>query len=392
MTIKKILLLTSIFFLSCSREYIKPLNVKRNFSGSLWVVRHEIATPEKIDLLLKSIKNTDIKNLFVQVRGRGDSYYKSEYEPGAYEVPENFDPLGYILSKTVNSDIKIHAWVNVSFVLNPGDYPPHPEHILFKHPEWITYDHRGRSMAEYTKKELKENLAEGYFVDPALPEVKQFIVNIVNDILLKYKVDGIHLDYVRYPYSGYNSYYKRHLSDFGYNPEARKAFKKIYGVDPLKINRFGNSKVKKQFDQFRRDQVTGIVKMVNKAVKQKDGKLILSVAAMPRYDRGKVVYFQDWPLWLEKKYIDLACVMSYTTRESIYKSYIDYALKTEEPGKIFMGVQVNKKTPANLAHNQIKMSYEDGFRGYIIFSFKHEKKYLDKIGESMIYEDPQFKY
>jgi len=392
MTIKKILLLSSIFFLSCSREYIKPLNVKRNFSGSLWIVRHEIATPAKIDTLVKSIQNTDIKNLFIQVRGRGDSYYDSAYEPKAYDVPENFDPLKYLISKFEKSDIKIHAWVNVSFVLNPGDYPPNPDHILFKHPEWITYDSTGRSMAEYTELELKENLVEGYFVDPALPEVKQFMVNIVNDILSKYKVDGIHLDYIRYPYSGYNEYYNKHLSDFGYNPVARKAFKKRYGVDPLKFKSNTHSKLKEQFDQFRRDQITEIVKKINAAVKNKDERLILSVAAMPRYDRGKIVYFQDWPLWLEKKYIDLACVMSYTSQDSIFKNYISYALKTEEPDKIFMGVQVNKKMPAKLAHNQIRMSYDEGFRGYILFNFKHEKKYLEKVNDSIIYEEPFYRY
>jgi len=387
MTIKKILLLTSIFFLSCSREYIKPLNVKRNFSGSLWVVRHEIATPEKIDILLKSIKNTEIRNLFVQVRGRGDSYYISGYEPRAYDVPENFDPLQYLIIKCKDKDIKIHAWVNVSFVLDPENYPPHPEHILFKHPEWITYDYKGRSMAEYTSGEMKKNLLEGYFLDPSIPGVKKYICSIIADILSRYDVDGIHLDYIRYPYSGYNRYYKKHLSDFGYNPQARKIFKNKYGIDPLKINRFKNSRIKRKFDQFRRDQITETVRMINKEIKLKDSSLILSAAVMPRPDIGRDVYFQDWPLWLEKDYIDIACVMSYTASNSTYQKYINQSLLTENPGKIFMGIRVKDKTTVKKAYEQISMSYHEGFRGYIIFSFRHDKKYLEKVNNLINYED-----
>lgn len=390
MTIKKILLLTSIFFLSCSKEYIKPLNVKRNFSGSLWVVRHEISSPEKIDTLLKTIKDTEIKNLFVQVRGRGDSYYSSAYEPRAYDVPENFDPLRYILEKTGSRDIKIHAWVNVSFVLDQGNFPPHPDHILFRHPEWITYDYKGRSMAEYTPLEMKKNLLEGYFLDPAVPEVKKYMCTIVNDLLNRYNVAGVHLDFIRYPYSGYNRYYKKHLSDFGYNPYARKAFKKRYGVDPIRINRMKDSKLKKKFDQFRRDQVTELVRMINNEIKQKNSSLILSAAVMPRPDIGRDVYFQDWSLWLEKGYIDIACVMSYTSANSTYQNYITHSLMTEKPDKIFMGVRVSEKTPLKKAHEQISMLYNEGFRGYIIFSFRHDKHYLQKINNYINYEDELF--
>lgn len=390
MTIKKLLLLTSIFFLSCSKEYIKPLNVKRNFSGSLWVVRHEIATPEKIDSLIKSINNTDIKNLFVQVRGRGDSYYDSSYEPRAYDVPENFDPLKYLLEKIKNRNIRVHAWINVSFVLAPGNYPPHPEHILFRHPEWITYDYRGRSMAEYTPAELKKNLLEGYFLDPSVPEVKAYIRDIAADILSKYNVDGLHLDFIRYPYSGFNRYHNRHLSDFGYHPYARKIFKGKHGIDPLKIDRMKNSKIKQKFDQYRRDQITEIVRMINNEVKQKDTSLIFSAAVMPRPDIGRDVYFQDWPLWLDKGYIDIACVMSYTASNSTYQNYMTHSLMTEKPERIIMGVQVNSKTPVRKAHEQITMSYNEGFRGYIIFSFRHDKVYLKKISNFINYEDEIF--
>jgi len=85
-----ITLISALLFIimsSCSREQLKSINVKRNFAGSLWVVRHNIATSGQIDELLKTAKSTGIKNLFVQVRGRGDAYYSSSIEPAAFDVP-----------------------------------------------------------------------------------------------------------------------------------------------------------------------------------------------------------------------------------------------------------------------------------------------------------------
>ncbi len=370
---------------SCSREQIKPLNVKRNFSGSLWIVRNAIATEDKVDDLLEMIEGSDVKNLFVQVRGRGDAYYNSGIEPKGFDVEKDFDPLSYIISRTRNTDIRIHAWVNVSFVMNAADYPGNPEHILRKHPEWVTYDYKGRPMTDYSVKELEENLAEGFFLDPAIPGVKQYTCSVIQDILDHYDVDGIHLDYIRYPYSGYNTYHKKLMSDFGYNPIAREIFAKKYGFDPITIDREKDSKNKQLFDQFRSDQLTEIVSSIHRIVKQKDPSITVSAAVMPRYDIGRKVYFQDWTSWLDMGYLDLVCVMSYTGSSKTYAEYLDYAVKTGNINRIFMGIMVKEKTSMDTIAEQVKASYNAGMRGYILFSFEHNGDYIERISKIIEY-------
>lgn len=396
MTIKKIFILSLTFtcpvLFSCSREYIKPIHVKRNFSGALWVVRHNISTPEKIDRLYSIIKDTDIKHIFVQVRGRGDSYYKSELEPRAKDVPGNFDPLNYLIEKTRKSDIKIHAWINIFFVMNHGDFPPKSNHLLARYPYWVTCDFKGRSMTDYSKKELDDNLLEGYFIDPAIPEFREFMTEVINDILNKYPVDGIHLDYIRYPYSGYNPYKKKLLSDFGYNPLARKIFKRKYGLDPININRLGNSSAKKLFDKFRTEQVSEMVKNIHRVVKSINKNLILSAAVMPRYDMGKKVYFQDWPLWLKNNYIDMACIMSYTASSYNFKNFVKYADDTDNNDRIFMGIRVWEKTSLKSALEQINISYQNGMRGFVIFSFQHNGSFINKLDELIDYDRNIYRY
>jgi uncharacterized lipoprotein YddW (UPF0748 family) len=396
MILKKIVIFCAVSICvipaSCSREYIQHISVKRNFSGALWVVRHNISTPEKIDKLYNLINNTDIKHIFVQVRGRGDSYYHSEFEPPAFDVPRNFDPLKYLIEKTRKSDIKIHAWVNIFFVRNGSNNPPEENHILAKNPDWVTYDHSGRPMTDYSIKELDENLLEGYFLDPAIPAVRDYTVEIINDILNKYPVDGIHLDYIRYPYSGYNEYHKKYMSDFGYNPLSRKIFKKKYGIDPININRFNDTGYKRLFDKFREEQVSVTVKRIHNTIRSKGKNIILSAAVMPRYDIGKKVYFQDWPLWMKKNYIDMACIMSYTSDIHNFNNYIKYAGETDNNDRILMGIRVKEKTSLKKAREQIYASYQTGMRGYIIFSFQHNKSFINELDGLIDYERYIYKY
>ncbi|MCK7484412.1 MAG: family 10 glycosylhydrolase [Bacillus subtilis] len=41
----------------------------------------------------------------------------------------------------------------------------------------------------------------GYFLDPANPQVQQYLLNILAEIANNYEVDGINIDYIRYPAS-----------------------------------------------------------------------------------------------------------------------------------------------------------------------------------------------
>ena len=370
---------------SCGGEQVKHLDIKRNFTGSLWIVRNSISTPGKIDQLLDMIKDSNIKNLFVQVRGRGDAYYNSGIEPAGYDVQKGFDPLSYLISRTRSTDIRIHAWVNISFAMNAKDYPGNPEHVLAKHPDWVTYDYTGRPMTDYSEKDLEQNLLEGYFLDPAIPEVREYYCRIIKDIISRYDIDGIHLDYIRYPFSGYSVKYKRFMSDFGYNPAARKIFRKKYGIDPVKIDRKNRSKTKAAFDGFRTDQITAIVKDISAITKTKDKSIIVSAAVSPRIDISSNAYFQDWPLWLKKGYIDIACIMSYTENAGTFTGYIDSAVKLADKEKIFMGIMVKKETPIKTVIDEIASAYTTGTAGYIVFSFEHDKKYLSKMNDLIEY-------
>ncbi len=394
MTGKILAAFTAAFLLilsACARD-IKPLEVNRGFYGALWVVRDSIATPSKVRDLVDIIEDSEITQVFVQVRGRGDAYYSSDIEPSGKGVKKGFDPLAYLIEKTSSLNVRIHAWVNVSYVLDIEDYPPTEGHVVARYPKWITYDHEGRPITEYTRKEMQDNLVEGIFLDPGLPEVREYTASVVRDIVTRYRVDGVHLDFIRYPYSGYNAYYKKDLSDFGYNPGAVKLFINRYGYDPTSRRRGGDKSEMENFDEFRRENVTDMVRRIRSAVKSVDPELVLSAAVMPRYSAGRKVYFQDWPAWLDEGIIDMACVMSYTGSMAEYEEFIEAARSTGRSRRIIMGVRVKEATELKTVIRQISAAYSAGMRGYIIFSFEHDENMLENIVELIKYRRDVYKY
>ncbi|MCB0376214.1 MAG: hypothetical protein KDD04_09875, partial [Sinomicrobium sp.] len=81
----------------------------------LWIVRHNMNSPETIERFLKFAEAYRFTDLFVQVRGRGDAYYESRFEPTAEGVNPGFDPLSYLLLRNEQYRFRIHAWVNIFY-------------------------------------------------------------------------------------------------------------------------------------------------------------------------------------------------------------------------------------------------------------------------------------
>ncbi len=289
------------------------LGVSMAFSElGVWVVRDMITSPASLVEIVDKAAELGVERLYVQVVGRADAFYDSKILPRSEmlsQAPEDFDPLAEILSLAKKRGMKISAWMNVFYVCSFSRKPLSPIHVVNAHPEWVTYDDRGYSMLDYTK--ALSLAVPGIFLDPGLDEVKEFVVEIAEEIASKYDVDEIHLDYIRYPYR-----------TFGYNPTVMKRYRKWI----RKAMREGKIKdMSDAFDDFRRDQVSKTVEMIYKVVK-KYGKN-LSAAVYAYYDSAYNDHFQDWLTWIEKGYLDYAVMMAYDPSVETVKSYIEYSKK-----------------------------------------------------------------
>lgn len=279
-----------ILFLFSVLTFSQPL--------AIWVVRDQITSPERIDNVIKIAAEVGAQRLYVQVVGRMDAYYKSDVLPRSEALnsqPDDFDPLGYIISRAQPLNIKISAWMNTFYVWPFNSRPKSPKHVVNQYPEWITYDSEGVSLLSYTR---ANGYVEGLFLDPGIPEVRDYVASVASEIARKYAVDEIHLDFIRYPHS-----------NFGYNPIALEYYKEFY-------KEYSKGKTLLEsldaFDKFRTLQVNLTVRQVYQSVK-KYGKN-LSAAVFANYQSEALRYkFQDWVSWVKGGYIDYVCLMAYSS-------------------------------------------------------------------------------
>lgn len=138
---------------------------------------------------LDSLKAAGINAVIFQVRPQADAFYASKIEPwsryltdgGKAPVPF-WDPLAFIIDEAHQRGMELHAWLNPYRITAGAKQVPERGHIALKHPErTIRYDGK-------------------LYFDPALPQNRQYIASVVDDIVARYDIDGIHFDDYFYPY------------------------------------------------------------------------------------------------------------------------------------------------------------------------------------------------
>lgn len=268
---------------------------------ALWIdaFQEGLKTPEQIDHLIATAHAAHINTLIPQVRRRADAYFLSSVEPRTEDpaVPAGFDPLGYLLEQAHARGMEIHAWGPVYPAWRWDEYPKNPAHPWNVHgpkasgrADWSTYTFDGEST---------------FYFDPGHPDVPDHLTSAFMEMIRRYPVDGIHLDYIRYDERGY-----------GYNPTALERFAAQTGrTDRPALN-------DPQWRAWRRHQVTQMVRRlyleaiaIRPSVKVTAA--VITWGDPPNAERPweqsspYVRTDQDWRAWLEEGILDLAYPMNY---------------------------------------------------------------------------------
>lgn len=148
---------------------------------------------ELINIFDTSLHN-GYNTIFFQVRPNGDALYKSDIEPwsrwltgteGAEPLTE-WDPLEFAIKEARLRGMELHAWIN-PYRVKYGSYTVGDNNIINKEPKWVFSDMNNNNLV---------------VLDPGIPEVREYIVSIVEDISCRYDIDGIHFDDYFYPWGG----------------------------------------------------------------------------------------------------------------------------------------------------------------------------------------------
>jgi len=372
---------------------------------ALWVVRWSLTSPESVDKVVADARANGINTLIVQVRGRGDAYYRSRWEPRSAKLadqPASFDPLARIIARAHAAGIQVHAWLNTHLLANLQELPTQPEHVYHRHPEWLAVPRPlaaelavldpkdpqyRRRLVEGSKRDLSE--LEGLYLAASHPAVKEHVYNVFMDVVENYDVDGVHFDYVRYPNPDFD-YSRTALTRFQAEIEPtlsgqeRRLLGGLVASRPLVfVELFPDA-----WDRFRRRQVTELVERVSTGVKARKPHVMVSAAVFANDEDAFDRRFQDWKLWLERGLLDVVCPMAYTTDSEVWKRQIAIARGFSFGRKVWAGIGAYRQPPEGTLE-KLELGRRIGVDGFVLFSYGHVTKpstsvpagnYLERIG------------
>jgi uncharacterized lipoprotein YddW (UPF0748 family) len=225
-------------------------------------------------------------------------------------------------------------------------------------------------------KPVPSNLELGaYFLDPANPQVQEFLVKLAEEIVTRYDIDGFQLDYIRYPASFPADRFSFRKTTWGYTDMARTAFKAKYGMDPAEIDPKDPAMANlwMAWSDFKTQQVNHFVEKITKDIRARNPKIQISAAVFPDADAALALKQQDWKLWGRNGWIDFYAPMTLTSAIKVVDHDTrDMLQATGNKVPVFSGIfgPFNDNSAEHIL-SQIDTAKQAGASGYVLFDTAH---------------------
>ena len=260
---------------------------------ALWL-RPKQTTKAQVETVVQKIADAGINTIFLETVYDGYTIFPVEYD-ATYQRPmfNGFDVLQAYIDACHSRGIQLHCWVESFFI--GMEYVDAGGPVYKAHKSWLLTDNNGNNWEDTMYGKM-------YFLNPARPECRNWIVNLYKILVENYDIDGIQLDYVRYPQ-------KTSSVDWGYDEYTINKFIEEKGFDPT--DAAAGSYEAQAFVAFKQQQVTKFVKACATELKAINPDLILSLSVYPFYQDGKDLFMQSAELWMSQGYGDLVVPMAY---------------------------------------------------------------------------------
>lgn len=352
---------------------------------ALWVQRTSLTSPAAVAMMVDAARRNGFNTLLVQVRGRGDAYFNRSIEPRASLLSaqsSDFDPLAHTLTLAHDGGLRVHAWVSVNLIASAADLPSARDHLVYRHPEWLMIP-RGlvpqlgsipSESPEYVGKLARWSRAqsatvEGLYLSPIPAGAVDHTVAVVSDLVRRYSVDGVHLDYVRFPSDEFD-YSRSSVAQFRaeilpqLTPAVRRELDDRLQVDPIAYP----DAFPERWHSFRQSRLTALVMRIRTAVKALRPGAVLSAAVVPELQGAAERHMQDWHTWLDNGLLDVVCPMAYTQDAATFRMQIEAATQAAGFRPVWAGIGAYRLT-ADQTADYIRAARQVGVKGVVLFSY-----------------------
>ena len=379
------------FFAVCCGIFFAPDSALAKPRFGLWVEAEGTNQPFKsqgdFSDFLKFASDWEFTDLYCQVYRGGRSWFPSmmaDDEPFRVAYADGFDPLDETIRAGHARGQKVHAWIN-ALRINENAQAPLMRVVGRKAALVDTY---GNSLLDYnqdvgtppgvsTASGTYRLGTPGIWLDASDPAVRDYLIESIREVVLRYpKLDGIHLDMIRFPHAiGGPSREMQSRPEFGYSAETIRRFYRTAGKQPpVSIDRelmrkLGNSLA---WQSWRRAQVTILVFEIREMLEQLHPGMELSAAVVAEPERAYDHAFQDWAGWANRGIVDYVLPMNYTNEQGTFSSRNTHALTSVPPSKVIMGLGawLMIHSPAQLTQ-QGRIALKGKAAGVVLFSYSN---------------------
>jgi uncharacterized lipoprotein YddW (UPF0748 family) len=355
-----ITLLLSIF--SCNAQVSSSKAVR-----GVWLTNVDSKVLNSKENIIQAVDLLDelgFNSIFVVVWNKAMTTYPSKVmkELTGIEIDTTFtgrDPLKELIEVAHSKNIKVFAWFEFGF---SSSYKENGGIILRKKPEWAAKDVKGNL--------VNKNGFE--WMNGFHPEVQNFLLSLIMEVVRNYDVDGIQGD-DRLPALP---------SEAGYDDYTINLYKSQHNgkLPPDNFKEDG-------WIQWRANLLTNFMQRIYDSVKTHNKNLIVSMAPSI-YPWSKEEYLQDWPEWVRRGLVELIIPQVYRYNINDYSSalseILEYQIDEKDLNKIYPGVllKVGSYQPEeSFLREMISENRKNKIYGEVFFFYEGIKKYPDLFKE-----------
>lgn len=262
----------------------------------------------------RELKESHLTAVFGNMLWGALAHYPSDVLPRSTTFRRYGDQLDAAVKAAHANGLQFHCW---AVCWNPGGAAPED------------------FMARLKKAGRLQQTADGKstpWLSPHHLDNVEMLLKAYEEIALRYPIDGLHLDYVRYSDRSVD-----------YSPTARGAFEKWRGGSAFgwpKCVQSGGA-LAREFDLFRCETITAFVREVSKRARAARPGIKISAAVFAGYPECVTSVGQDWAVWLKNGSVDFICPMNYTEDTSLFLSRTAQHLALPNAaGRIYPGLGI----------------------------------------------------
>lgn len=268
--------------------------------------------------ILDHVAQLNFNTVFFQVRTKGEVFYTSYVEPwspilsGESGLWPGYDPLQYAIEECHKRGLECHAWI---ITIPAGSDKQVAQ--------------QGEQSLPARQPHLCVKIGSEWYLNPGHPETAEYLATIAEEIAYEYPIDGIHLDYIRYPAE--------------------------QGPFPDEDTYAQYASPQQSLEEWRTDNITNIVHAISGAVKSVDEAIMVSSAPLGRYTAIAGLPYTDWTCtasgrqdaiqWMHDGENDFVAPMMYYKGENFNPYLQDWIDRTGTQGLVVAGIGIYRIDP-----------------------------------------------